>query len=104
MCGASGGRETATQATSLELYKGLCVSFFSYFLASSLESSGSQKPNCICTFNSPYHHRTDALVCVLAINYRNQFVVLGSFWFGFFLSLYYFFIPLLWRGPQTLSW
>lgn len=66
VCWALGGRETAKRA---------CVSFSSYFLASSLGSLGSQKPKCICILNSPYHHRTDTLICFSATDYRNQ--VLG---------------------------
>lgn len=76
MCWASGGRETAKQATGLELYEGLCVFlFFSYFLASSLDSLGSQKPKCICVLNFPYHRRTDTLICFSAMDYRNQFAL-----------------------------
>lgn len=99
VCWAWEGRETAKQATNLELYKGLYVFlfFFSYYLASSLDSLGNQKPECTCIPNSPYHHRTEALICFSAMDYRNQIVsCLGSL-------VCVFFLPLLWRALKHFT-
>lgn len=75
----------------------MCVSFFSYWLASALDSLGNQKPECICIPNSPYHHRTEALICFSAMDYRNQTVYcLGSL-------VCVLFLPLLWRALKHFT-
>lgn len=71
----------------------MCVSFFSYYLASALDALGNQSASVYQILLIT----TEAPIRFSAMEYRNHICCLGSLVCGFFPPS-----PL--EGPQTLYW